>query len=170
MPKLTLKRLVINEDDSLQLESEEDDSVQLQPEDEYDPSLKNQVIPIDTFLACGKKPEHCAVWLSSADDVYALKDELDKIDVIVCHFNSFTDGRSFSQARILREHLEYKGIVRAAGNFIQDQMHYLSRCGFDEFSVPDDLDEASLCESISDFSESYQAAADVPAPLFRRRD
>lgn len=138
-------------------------------EDALPESLDNCLLPLDQYLSNGKGVSNCGVWLASSEDVYALQEVINEIPVIACQFDAFADGRSFSQARILREHLEYKGHIRAIGNFIQDQFHYLLRCGFDEFSVEDSADIASLQESMKDFSDSYQAACDVSEPLFRRR-
>jgi len=50
---------------------------------------------------------------------------LDKLSVVACDFQTFMDGRSFSQARILREHIEFSGDIRAVGHFIG--IRWLSR-------------------------------------------
>lgn len=152
------------------LESSQADNWQLlELESEIPADTNASLLPLESFLVNVEKLDQCGVWLSSADDIYALEPHLSKVSVVAFRFESFMDGRGFSQARILREHLDYKGQVRAIGQFIQDQLHYLLRCGFNEFSVADDADEDSLRESLADFSESYQAGCDVPAPLFRRR-
>lgn len=79
------------------------------------------------------------------------------------------DGRSFSTARLLRDAYGFKGELRAIGGIIRDQLFYLKRCGFDSFSLADDIDAEAAVASLSDFSESYQAAEDQKLPLFRRR-
>jgi uncharacterized protein (DUF934 family) len=116
-----------------------------------------------------KLDETTGVYLDADADIAELSPYLSQLSVIACKFEAFADGRSFSQARSLRDALEYKGELRAVGAFIQDQLHYLHRCGFDCFSMPDDVDEASALQSLADFSESYQAACDIAEPLFRRR-
>lgn len=131
--------------------------------------LGKVLLPLSTYLNASDLPKGVGVWLDSAEDVNALAPYLENIPVIACRFVAFADGRSFSQARILREHLDYKGEIRAVGSYIQDQLFYLMRCGFSEFSVDDGADMSSLQESLKDFSESYQAACDLPEPLFRRR-
>lgn len=132
-------------------------------------NLEGYLLPLSSFLENSENLDGVGIWLASADDAFLLAGKLDKVTVLVCKFEAFADGRSFSQARIVRDHLEFSGTIRASGYFIQDQLHYLARCGFNEFSVADDADEDSIRESLADFSESYQAACDVPAPLFRRR-
>lgn len=130
-------------------------------------------LPLSDFIARAEKNEIDyrlqSVWLAADDDADLLSPYVKELQVIALNFAAFMDGRSFSQARSIREHLDFEGEIRAVGNFIQDQMFYLSRCGVDTFEVPDDADIESICRSLDDFSESYQAACDEPQPLFRRR-
>jgi uncharacterized protein (DUF934 family) len=94
--------------------------------------------------------------------------QLGRFDLIVIHFHAFTDGRGFSYARALRQH-GYGGELRAGGSFIPDQLHYLARCGFDAFELDDRVEAEEARAALHAFSESYQASADTPLPLFRRR-
>lgn len=126
-------------------------------------------LPLDTFLEAAEQFEKASVWLSSDQDVALLSKVLGRVNTVALKFDVFMDGRSFSQARLLRENLEFTGEIRAVGNFIQDQLFYMLRCGFTEFSVEDGADEDSMRISMKDFSESYQAACDISEPLFRRR-
>lgn len=98
----------------------------------------------------------------------AIEVDLSQLQLIVINFPVFMDGRGFSSARELRER-GYTGEIRAGGNFIRDQLHYLKRCGVNafEFENEDEL-EASLA-SLEDFSEAYQADVHQKDPLFRRR-
>jgi len=110
-----------------------------------------------------------AVNIPVDSDVNELNIDFKNTALITINFNVFTDGRAFSLARSLREHFDYTGELRAVGNFIPDQLHYLSRCGFDSFEFTDDIDEATIRECLEAFSEHYQSAADDPQPLFRKR-
>ena len=98
----------------------------------------------------------------------AIGQDLAGIELVAINFPLFMDGRGFSYARELRE-LGFEGEIRATGQFIRDQLYYLSRCGFDAFQFEDDsqLDEALA--SLGDFSDAYQADVHQPEPLFRRR-
>ncbi len=131
------------------------------------------LVPLETFLSFSQSDEcdfsRIGVWLSSDQEVSELSKLMEKLEVIALNFNAFADGRSFSQARVLREQLDYTGEIRATGAFIQDQLAYLKRCGFDAFSVSETENMESLKKSLDDFSEFYQAACDEPNPLFRRR-
>jgi len=107
------------------------------------------------------------VWLASDQPPAPLADDLANIPVVAVDFPLFTDGRGFSYGRTLREHHGYKGEVRAVGQFIRDQLFYLSRCGFDAFAIETADPEKSLA-SLDDFSSAYSAAIDEPLPWFRR--
>jgi uncharacterized protein (DUF934 family) len=109
-----------------------------------------------------------AVQLEPGDGVEPLLPHLEELALVAVNFPVFTDGRGFSYGRELRER-GYRGELRAVGAILRDQLHYLSRCGFDAFQLADEnaLDEALA--SLADFSEHYQAAIDQPLPLFRRR-
>lgn len=110
-----------------------------------------------------------AVILPVDCDLDALDIDLKNTPLIAIEFTTFMDGRAFSIARTLREQFDYTGELRALGNFIPDQLHYLSRCGFDAFQFPDDVEDSTIQECLNAFSEHYQAAVDDPQPLFRRR-
>ena len=127
----------------------------------------SQVCSLEQWLQLEDK-SGSAVQLEPAEGPAPLFGSLAQIELIVINFPVFTDGRGFSYARELRER-GYQGELRATGHFIRDQLTYLARCGFDAFQMSDESQlEASLA-SLSDFTESYQAAIDQPQPLFRRR-
>lgn len=107
------------------------------------------------------------VWLGSDQPPAPLADDLKGIPVVAVDFPLFTDGRGFSYGRALREHYGYQGEVRAIGQFIRDQLFYLSRCGFDAFAIETADPEKSLA-SFDDFSSAYSAGIDQPLPWFRR--
>ena len=131
--------------------------------------FEQQFTSASEYLALENKTGIQAIQLQPEDDVDALSDHLKDITVIGVDFPAFADGRGFSHARKLRDVLAYEGEIIAVGNFMQDQLYYLKRCGFDSFAVADDAPIDSMRESLNDFSDAYQAAADEPRPLFRRR-
>lgn len=108
------------------------------------------------------------VWLDSDEEVEALADDLAQLPVVALNFPKFVDGRGFSSARLLRDRYDYKGEIRAIGNVIQDQLFILQRCGFSQFCLADNVDLEAAAKSLSDFSDSYQTAADQDQPLFKR--
>jgi len=109
------------------------------------------------------------VWLTTDADPLVLVPDLTALDVIAIRFASFTDGRGYSLARLLRERYGYRGEVRAIGDVLRDQLYYLASCGFDAFALREGEDARAALTAFADFSESYQASTVRPSPLFRRR-
>jgi uncharacterized protein (DUF934 family) len=109
-----------------------------------------------------------AVCLEPDQAPTALLEHLSDIKLVVINFTSFMDGRGFSYARELRDQ-GYTGELRASGNFMVDQLHYLQRCGFDSFEVADDVNMDNALAQLDLFDQHYQASADTPLPLSRRR-
>lgn len=110
-----------------------------------------------------------AVWVDSDEAIDPLKDQLKQLTLVAIHFPAFADGRGFSLGRMVRERFAFNGEIRAFGNVIQDQAHFLKRCGFNAMDFREGTDLESAIQSLRDFSEHYQAAVDQPKPLFRRR-
>ena len=109
-----------------------------------------------------------AVCLEPDEPPAPLLQHLSDIELIVINFTSFMDGRGFSYARELRDR-GYTGELRASGNYMVDQLHYLQRCGFDSFQVADDVNMDNALAQFGLFDQHYQASADSPLPLSRRR-
>ena len=109
------------------------------------------------------------VLLGPADDPASLAGRLQDLSVIAIEFPQFTDGRGYSIARLLRERYGYKGEIRAVGEVLRDSLFYLSRCGFDGFVLSEQADLEEAIDYLSVFSDGYQASAERPQPLFRRR-
>lgn len=98
-----------------------------------------------------------------------LAEELLDAPLIAIDFPKFTDGRGYSIARLLRERYGYGGQIRAVGDVLIDQLFYMSRCGFDAFSLREDQVVEDALHALDSFSLSYQPGADIAEPLFRRR-
>ena len=109
------------------------------------------------------------VWLAPADDPVALANDVRVLKVIAIDFPSFTDGRGYSSARILRDRFGYRGELRAVGDVQRDQLYYLFQVGFDAFSLPEGKDPQAALSGIVDFSDGYQITQSR-TPWFRRRD
>jgi len=108
------------------------------------------------------------VILENTDDVLEIAKDLDRLDLVVLQFPKMTDGRAFTQARLLRERLRYEGEIRAVGDVLQDQVFYMQRCGFNAFELRDDQDVNSVLKAFDEMSVTYQGAADIDAPIWRR--
>jgi uncharacterized protein (DUF934 family) len=131
------------------------------------------IVPLNLWLdhahALKARDGGLGVWLNSDEEVEAIADDLEHFQVIALNFPVFSDGRSYSNARLLRDRYDYKGEVRAIGDVLRDQLFLMKRCGFDAFVIREDRNAEEALESLKDFSEVYQAATDQPLPLFRRR-
>lgn len=106
--------------------------------------------------------------LAPSDDPATIADELPHLSLVAVDFPSFTDGRGYSIARLLRDRHHYEGELRAVGDILRDQLFLLSRVGFNTFALRDDQDVGAALSAFADFSEVYQAAWDR-GPLFGRR-
>jgi uncharacterized protein (DUF934 family) len=95
--------------------------------------------------------------------------EVERLRLIMLSFPRFTDGRAYSQARLLRDRLGFRGELRATGHVLRDQLLFMRRCGFDAF----ELDERALTEdwlaALGDFDVFYQPAADDRPWIMRQR-
>lgn len=83
---------------------------------------------------------------------------LNQLALIELDFPVFTDGRLFSHARLLRSKHGFKGEIRARGQFLADQVFYLSRIGVNAFELEANLIPTALA-ALDDFSVSYQTAS-----------
>ncbi|WP_188151288.1 DUF934 domain-containing protein [Teredinibacter waterburyi] len=131
------------------------------------------VVSLDLYnQLLSEAPEKAAkagLLLNGDQDPASVKQLVKQVSLICIEFPVFTDGRGFSLARMIRDHFDYTGELRATGAFIQDQLFFLKRCGFSSFVVADETKLESAIQSLNDFTDCYQAAADEPQPLYRRR-
>jgi len=107
--------------------------------------------------------------LEPTDDPAMLAGAVGLARVIAVNFPKFGDGRGYSIARLLRERYGYKGELRAVGEVARDHLQAMAQCGFDAFQMREGEDAQEALVAFADFSDSYQATAAQPQPLFRRR-
>jgi uncharacterized protein (DUF934 family) len=100
-----------------------------------------------------KHAGNLGVRLSSTDDIAALGSDLGLFALLELNFENFTDGRSFTQAYLLRNRYGFQGEIRAIGSYLADQAFQLSRVGVNGFA-PENL--AQVQENLSDFTVFYQ--------------
>jgi len=101
--------------------------------------------------------------------VAELEPWLGHLALIALAFPKFKDGRAYSQARLLRETYGFRGTLRATGDVLRDQFHFLVRAGFDSFEVKKAADARAFAEVLARYSVYYQGGADGRAPALRRR-
>ena len=105
------------------------------------------------------------VRLRNTDPVDALLPDLPRLDLIVLEFPKFTDGRAYTQARILRERHGYRGRLRATGQVLVDQYLLMRRCGFDSFEIAQPLAVDAWRRAERRFSAFYQPTGDGRPPI-----
>jgi uncharacterized protein (DUF934 family) len=94
---------------------------------------------------------------------------LGHLALVALKFPKFRDGRAYSQARLLRETYRFRGTLRATGDVLRDQFHFLIRAGFDSFEVKKPADAHAFAEAANRYSVVYQPSADGRTPALRRR-
>ncbi len=110
------------------------------------------------------------VRMKNDEPVLELADDINRLDLIALTFPKFNDGRAFSQARLLRERLGYKGELRATGAVFRDQLLFMQRCGFDAYEIGNADAIGAWQKALQEFTRFYQPTADGrPALLFRHR-
>lgn len=90
-----------------------------------------------------------------ADDFEAINKVLNQLPLIELSFAAFTDGRLFSRAQLLRR-AGFAGELRAVGQFMLDQIFYLSQVGVNAFYLENPAQASIALSALDDFSSSYQ--------------
>ena len=93
--------------------------------------------------------------------------DLAGVDRIDLQFPKFTDGRAYSQARLLRGRLKFAGELRATGDVLIDQLVQMARCGFDVAVLREGVDMADAQRQLDRFKAFYQGDVTHPLPHFR---
>lgn len=111
----------------------------------------------DSLIARGTP---LGVRIKSDESPEQIAGDLEHFDVVALEFPRFRDGRAYTHARILRERLGFKGEVRAVGEVLMEQLHFMLRTGFDAFEMQADDPVAQLEIASHDFSVWYQPTGD----------
>jgi len=110
-----------------------------------------------------------AICLDGDDVTEEVAKSLAQFELIALNFPAFTDGRSYSHARLLRDRYGYKGELRAVGDVMRDQLFFMQRCGMDSYQLREDKDIEDALNAFDDFSIKYQTAADGAEPIYKLR-
>jgi uncharacterized protein (DUF934 family) len=121
-----------------------------------------------TLLAAGAVPADDLNVLVLANDADALEVPLEGVDRIELDFPKFTDGRAFTQARLLRQRRGFTGDIRATGDVLVDQLVQMYRVGFSSAVLKEGGDPADAARQFARYPAFYQGDAVVTQPLFAR--
>lgn len=120
------------------------------------------LIDLEQWLALrGSWPAALAtgVVVPNSADVDTLATDLPRLRLVVLQFPKFTDGRAYTQARLLRRRLHYRGEVRARGDVLVDMLPLLQRTGFDAVQLRRDQKLESARRALGFFHQHYQRDA-----------
>ena len=121
--------------------------VSLEQWQEHKAELRGRSDPLGIVLRSDQKPE-------------AIADDLDAFALVALDFPAFGDGRAYSSARLLRERYGFAGELRAVGDVLLEQLHFMHRVGFDAFLVASESAVRDWEIAAADISVWYQATND----------
>jgi len=104
--------------------------------------------------------------LANDQDVEDIAADLPRFALVALHFPKWTDGRAYSQARLLRSRYRFQGEVRALGDVLVDMMPLLARTGFDAVVLRHDQSVEVAERALGFFPGHYQGDARDNRPLF----
>jgi uncharacterized protein (DUF934 family) len=94
--------------------------------------------------------------LKGGDDLALDGQKINEHARVEIAFETFTDGRGYSLAKLLRDRHHCTVDIRATGDVTIDQLGYLMRCGFTTFALRDDQDAHLAKHYLSLFCTAYQ--------------
>jgi uncharacterized protein (DUF934 family) len=103
------------------------------------------------------------VLLEPDQPVEPLAADCERLKLVALRFPSFSEGRGYSQARLLRERWKFRGELRAVGHVRRDLLFFMARCGCNAFELPDAEFEAAAT-ALHAFTAGYQATNDLGLP------
>jgi uncharacterized protein (DUF934 family) len=107
---------------------------------------------------CIARAAPLAVRIAPADKIEQLQPYLAALALVAVEFPSAGEGRGYTQGRLLRTRLGFKGELRAVGAAVKrDLIVPLARCGFDAFDVAPGESLEECLEALHRYSVAYQA-------------
>jgi uncharacterized protein (DUF934 family) len=107
------------------------------------------------------------VILAPADDEQELVADLARLSLVAAEFPTVSEGRGYTQGRLLRERWGFARELRARGAIRRDHVFLLARCGFNSFELPEE-EFAGAQAALHTFSAAYQYANDRGLPTALR--
>jgi uncharacterized protein (DUF934 family) len=120
----------------------------------------------DALLSEGRA---VGVRVAPDEDIEALAYDLPRLALVALAFPKFLDGRPYSSARILRGRLGFTREMRAVGDVLREQAHFMLRCGFDAFEPSDGAGPDDWQRATGRYRHVYQRGDDSRAPAFVER-
>lgn len=137
----------------------------------YEPTARPTLLPWAQWSALRDewpRDARVGVLLPNTVDVELLPAELPRWSLIALQFPKWTDGRAYSQARLLRARLGYGGEIRATGEVLVDMMPLLQRSGFSAAQLRADQNAEAARRALGFITGHYQGDVLELQPRFAR--
>jgi uncharacterized protein (DUF934 family) len=118
--------------------------------------------------AAWQHPNPVGVVVPNTTDIETLRADLPRWSLIALQFPKWTDGRAYSQARLLRARWRFDGEVRATGEVLVDMLPLLHRSGVDAVLMRADQSLDSAQRALRFFAGHYQGDVHETRPAFTR--
>jgi uncharacterized protein (DUF934 family) len=115
-----------------------------------------------------QQPNPVGIVVPNTIDIETLRADLPRWSLIALQFPKWTDGRAYSQARLLRARLRFDGEVRATGEVLVDMLPLLHRSGFDAVLMRADQSLDSAQRALRFFAGHYQGDVHEARPASAR--
>lgn len=140
-------------------------------EGEFPAAGQAVLVTLDQWNAVADHDGPIGLRVPNTLDPALISDKLPRLALVVLEFPKFTDGRAYSQARLLRDRYGFTGEIRATGAVLRDQVLYMTRCGFSSFEIDRADAAARVAAALKEYSIVYQPAADTAglSPLLGRK-
>ena len=100
------------------------------------------------------------VLLKPEDDPAGIEPYLSRLALVAIEFPEFSEGRGYTQARLLRGRYRFSGEIRALGDISRDRLAFLERCGFNAFVLRSGESLEAALSAFAEISLRYQPAED----------
>ncbi|KAG8153641.1 DUF934 domain-containing protein [Burkholderia catarinensis] len=111
-----------------------------------------------------QQPDAATLTIGNDEELPPLAARIAQATRIDLQFPSFTDGRAYSQAYLLRKRYGFAGDLRATGDVLVDQLLLMERTGFSSAVLGDDTDLAAARRQLDRFPGFYQRDARTAMP------
>jgi uncharacterized protein (DUF934 family) len=120
--------------------------------------------------ALGGRKDPLGIRLAPDQSPALIADDLPRFQLCALEFPAFRDGRAYSHARLLRERYGFEGEVRAVGDVLMEQLHFMQRAGFDAYEVDSETAVEDWKTVQADMDVFYQPTADGRRTAMRLRN
>ena len=106
--------------------------------------------------------------IENTEDVCLRASDVNGTRAIALRFPKWTDGRAYSQARLLRSRLRFEGELWATGDVVVDMLPMLQRSGFSAAQLREGQSFDAANRALGFFEGHYQTDLLSKLPAFAR--